>query len=389
MEIDNKTKEYLDTLKQVRLSDSARTRMQKDLLQYARFHTVRERADGRFIGQVPQRTALLSLLKPKSMTALIIAIALVAGGGTSFAAERAVPGDLLYSVKTEVNENIKSALAFSHEAEAKLQARLAQERLEEAETLAARGSLDAATAARISSDLKAHYDEASEENAALDADGDYEASANVRASLEGNFRTYADVLADLHARVDGNDGGSLIAQIRAYADSTAHAQSQASTTIEASGNVEISAQATVQDAERVIRDVTTKIERAQSRVSAEAHARAEARLAEAVRTHAEAKASLEAQAYTSAYTSAQAAIRMAREAEASITSALRIEVNLNLGAGSLIQIGDDETPESPTSTEEDGGSVEVETSTGTTVDTDILDVEIDTDASLNGGVDSL
>jgi hypothetical protein len=381
MHIDPKTKEYLDELKQVRLSDSARTRIEQNLIEYARFHTVREVEDNRFIGQVPQRTALLTLFKPKSMTALIIAIALVAGGGTSFAAEKAVPGDILYSIKTGVNENIRSAFAFSHEAEAKLQARLAQERLEEAETLAARGSLDAQTAARLSSDLKTHYDEASEQNMALDADGDYEASANVRASLEGNFRTYADVLTDLHARIDGNDGGSLIAQIRAYADSTAHAQTQASTTLEASGNVEVSAEATVNEAERVLATVAAKIDGAESQVSAETHARAEARLGEATRVHAEAKASFEAQAYTSAYTSAQTAIRIAREAEASITSALRIEADLNLDAGSLIQIGDDGN-ESPTSTEE----VEVETSTGTGVDTDIIDINIDTDGSLNSGL---
>ena len=119
MNKDLKTKEYLEKLGSLKLSESSRSRIENNLLEYAKFHGVRVEEDGRFIEQVPQRTSLFSLFKqPKSMTAAIIALALIAGGGTSYAAEGAVPGDFLYTMKTEINENIKSAFAIGNEASA-------------------------------------------------------------------------------------------------------------------------------------------------------------------------------------------------------------------------------------------------------------------------------
>ena len=83
MNKDTKTKEYGEKLKGMKLSDTARSRIENNLLEYARFHSVRVEGDGRSIGQVPQRTSLFNLFKqPKSMTAAIIAIMVLAGGGT-------------------------------------------------------------------------------------------------------------------------------------------------------------------------------------------------------------------------------------------------------------------------------------------------------------------
>src|SRR6185503_10342710 len=50
----------------------------------------------------------------------------VAGSGTAYAAKGALPGDLLYSVKTNVNEPIEGALAFSTESKIEYQNGLAQ-----------------------------------------------------------------------------------------------------------------------------------------------------------------------------------------------------------------------------------------------------------------------
>ncbi|OGG41361.1 hypothetical protein A2837_02485 [Candidatus Kaiserbacteria bacterium RIFCSPHIGHO2_01_FULL_46_22] len=211
MNPNDKTIEYLSKLKGMKLSESSRARMQADLLEYARFHSVKDGvrvgADSRSIGQVPQSTSLFNLFKqPKSMTAAIMVIVLLAGGGTSYAAEAAVPGDVLYPVKIEVNENIRSAFAISNEAEAKLQARLAEERLEEAEELSARGELTTEHAAYLGLRIKAHYDEAKELSAEAAADGNQEASTTVRSSLEGSLRAHANVLNDINLNVSGGNG---------------------------------------------------------------------------------------------------------------------------------------------------------------------------------------
>lgn len=402
MNKDNKTTEYIKKLKDIKLSESSRARMESGLLEYARFHKVSEGVrvgeDGRSIEQVPQRTSLFNLFKqPKSMTAAIIAIALIAGGGTSYAAEGAVPGDFLYTVKTEVNENVKSAWAVSDEAEAKLQARLAAERLAEAETLAARGELTAEASTDISSRLKAHYDEAEKRSAAAEAKGDYESSATVRASLEGSLRAYASVLTDLNTRVSGNNGAALITDVRAYADAAAKAQTQSTATIEASVDVQAAAEVTVKRADNYIAEVKTKLARMEAEVSAEAYARTEARLNEAVLVQAEAKASLRAEAYRAAYTSAQTAIRIASEVEVMINSMLRLQIDVDLGTDVMIDGVLDTRTESNTDvkgrTESDAGTndegkvdsaidVELDATTDTSVDTDVIDSKVEIDTSI-------
>lgn len=403
-----KTKEYIQKLENLKLSESSQSRMENSLLEYARFHSVRVEGDGRSIKQVPQSTSLFNLFKPtKPMTAFLIAIALMAGGGTSYAAEGAVPGEFLYTVKTEVNENVKSAFAVSNEAEASLQARLAEERLHEAEELAVRGELTAEVSADINSRLKTHYDEAEERNVASEAKGDYESSATVRASLEGSFRAYADVLTDLNARVSGNDGTSLITNIRTYAEITAKSQTQATSTIEASVDVKSLAENTIKRGDKFIAEIETKLVQAEGGLSAEAYAQAEAKLAGAVSAQVEAKTSFQNEAYTAAYSSAQTSIRIASEVEIMIRSMLRLNVDMGVGAtinGVLdIQSGSNTRTETEannqTNTKSESGAdtdqkgspdssvdIKLETKTEATLETDIVDVRSKTDATVSSGL---
>ncbi|HEX4799229.1 MAG TPA: hypothetical protein VFV22_01695, partial [Candidatus Paceibacterota bacterium] len=108
-----KTNEYFEKLQNIKLSEASRTRIQNNLINYAHFNSIHENVsipgDSRSIIRVPQRTTLFNLIKSKPMTAAIIAIVLMISGGASYAAEGSVPGELLYTIKTDVNENIKSA----------------------------------------------------------------------------------------------------------------------------------------------------------------------------------------------------------------------------------------------------------------------------------------
>ena len=404
MNKDLKTKEYLEKLGSLKLSESSRSRIENNLLEYAKFHGVRVEEDGRFIEQVPQRTSLFSLFKqPKSMTAAIIALALIAGGGTSYAAEGAVPGDFLCTMKTEINENIKSAFALGNEAEASLQARLAEERLKEAEALAAEGQLTAEASADISSRLKAHYDEAEEYNSAVEADGDFESSAAVRASLEGSFRTYAEILTDLNTRVSGNSGASLISDILTYAGVTADAQTQATATIKTSADLKSIAEAMVERSEAAIAEVENELTEVKTKISAEAHVRAEAKLKEAIAAQAEAEASLRTETYQTAYSSAQTALRLTGEVKTMLDSSLRLkidtgldagsalDVNLNIGTGSEDQTESDqietESNTKPTDESRDSSTgVEVDVTGDASVDTEVINIETETNTSVRSGL---
>ena len=86
----------------------------------------------------------------------LLVVVVVGAGGTSVAAQWSLPGDLLYPVKISVNEEVQAALAVSPVAKAQVHAALAERRIEEAQTLAARGTLDATTTQEIQKNFDEH-----------------------------------------------------------------------------------------------------------------------------------------------------------------------------------------------------------------------------------------
>lgn len=169
-----KTTEYLKKLESIRLSDSSRARMQKSLLEYARFHGVREGAESRSNDRVPVST-WLSVLNRMSSMPLTLLVTVVLGAGTSFAAQSAVPGDFLYPIKTEINETVRGAFAFGTQAKVAFETALLEERVEEAETLQTRGALTQENTTHVAETVEVHADRVavlmnSDTDAALDAE---------------------------------------------------------------------------------------------------------------------------------------------------------------------------------------------------------------------------
>lgn len=91
------------------------------------------------------------------MAAVLI---VVLGGGTAYAAQGALPGDLLYPVKISVNERVELALATTPEAKAQAEAKLAERRVAEAEELDATGRLDADITTQLEQAFSEHAERA-------------------------------------------------------------------------------------------------------------------------------------------------------------------------------------------------------------------------------------
>ncbi len=89
---------------------------------------------------------------------LFLLVTFLCTGVLSYSAETALPGDPLYAVKTQFNENFQSFLTFSPESKAKLEATLAEKRLVEIQklTVSDRLSLDSKT--ELQEDFKKHSD---------------------------------------------------------------------------------------------------------------------------------------------------------------------------------------------------------------------------------------
>lgn len=123
---------------------------------------------------------------------LAIIIAFMIGGGTTFMAQNALPGDFLYPVKIEVNETIKSLIVFDADTEAKLQADFLAERVEEMEILQARGILTTKQASVIADRVRAQSNQVYEASEASSP----EIAATTLAQAKTSLRQYNMLVAD-------------------------------------------------------------------------------------------------------------------------------------------------------------------------------------------------
>ncbi len=126
------------------------------------------------------------------------------GGGTVSAAYGALPGDVLYPVKIAVNEQVEQALAQGDAKKASVHAKLAERRLEEAETLASRGELDAETSAEIEKNFDAHLQNVDSFAQALEVE-DPGTAAEVAVEFDSSLEVHGAILARLGKDSDDDD----------------------------------------------------------------------------------------------------------------------------------------------------------------------------------------
>lgn len=136
-----------------------------------------------------------------SSFAFVLVIAVV-GSSTAYAAEGAVPGDFLYTLKVNISEPIRTALAISSEARAEVHARLAERRMEEAQVLAARGTLTADVKAGLEANFEQHATEVETIVDSVEKD-DPVVAANISARFGSSVEANGAVIARLGA--EGGD----------------------------------------------------------------------------------------------------------------------------------------------------------------------------------------
>lgn len=239
-----------DALKSVRLSATDRAALRDRLALHAAGHPapVRVSVFTRLFHttartQVPSPYYSL-IFKPMPIAAIALVLALL-GGGTSFAAEGALPGDVLYPVKVHVNESVQEALAFSSESKANVNADLAARRLDEAQQLAAQGKLSTTTAATLAANFKTHADKADAEVEDLAKD-DPTTAAEIDSSLSARFAANRDILDALSHEGEHNSVGilaSLTARLAAATTSGTSVNAEALANLSDSALTALSARA--------------------------------------------------------------------------------------------------------------------------------------------------
>lgn len=145
-------------------------------------------------------------------------------------AERSVPGDVLYPVKVNFNEEIRSGLAVSPYAKVEWETERLNRRIAEARLLASEGKLTEAVEADVAEAVKAHSDAAQESIAAL-SQVDEEEAAIAEIAFESALIVQAEVLEnELTREEEANAGASSTpgTSVAILADAIADAQETAS-----------------------------------------------------------------------------------------------------------------------------------------------------------------
>lgn len=311
-------KDIFKKAKGVVLEKSEKADVRRLLVAYTETHPVRESTFARLGEQRSQKFAFTRTMP------IVLVLLLLVGGGTAVAAQGALPGDVLYPVKTEINEGVRGWFAVGTEAKAKLDADLAVRRLEEAEELAASGELTEELKARLEARFEERAERAENRIAELEAEGKSEAAAELSSRLEAALEAHEDILTSIDERAENI--ASILARVRARIESAAEAREEAEIRIRArvEADVETAAERMKAVAEKRIADVRQFMEERRSRFGASALARAEAELELADEAVAEGEARLEAEAYGEALRLFQAAFRNAERAHVILATSLRL-----------------------------------------------------------------
>lgn len=183
---------------QVSLSDSERERMKRVLSEYMSMKPMRSAPLER---RSPLTYMALSLyaFSRKSVAVLLLFAILFSGAGVSFAAENALPGDALYSLKVGVNEPLVAALSVSPESKALWNAERAERRLEEAAKLASVDRLTDEKKIELEERFEAHAEKVVVDIERLET-SDASGAADIAARFEYKLLAHEVVLEDvLHA----------------------------------------------------------------------------------------------------------------------------------------------------------------------------------------------
>src|SRR3989338_2882228 len=179
---------------EISLTNAERVQMRRTLHSYMEMKPLRTSASA------PVMTfGWLFTMRP--VAAVLVLAVFVSSAGVSYASENALPGDVLYPIKIRVNEPVKGALAVSASAKTAWAMDVAGERVKEAATLAAEGSLNTKTQDELQVDFERHARQATvamEENASSSP----EVSGEAAVRFEAQLTEYENVLAQIGAAKD-------------------------------------------------------------------------------------------------------------------------------------------------------------------------------------------
>lgn len=320
-------KEVFEKMTALGLSKAEKEQMRAGLISFMEKNPVRNLDSERpglreRIYSLTQKFMHALIAKPVS---LVIALVVVAGGGTSVAAQSSIPGDVLYKYKLVVNENVVSWFTFSDEAQARLDFELANRRLEEAEELAVRGSLDAQTSADLESRFADHVADGYDDLARLRGDEKFEESAEVSSDFESELRAHQNLLINIVGSDAEVSAEGILERVRLEIDAAANLKQSSNVEVQKGPDVKQAAEGKLKAAENKLESTVKFVEKKAVNIKSQTRANVDAKVDAAVELVEEGKLMIEAQNYADAFVRLQEAHETAQEVKAFLQGELRVE----------------------------------------------------------------
>lgn len=134
---------------------------------------------------------------------LIAAFIAISGSmGVSYMASDSLPGDVLYSVKVHINEEMRHIAALSPEADAKVSLDIIASRADEARRLVAEGRLDSEAKNSISQELQSELNTWKKVTENWAASGTSSSQTEARTTFESQAKENADIFGLLNVSLD-------------------------------------------------------------------------------------------------------------------------------------------------------------------------------------------
>lgn len=192
-------KQLKEAAKNTRLSPIEKAAIKSQLLHYAKMHPLN--VPNSLTPAVPSPFFSINNFRNKRSISVLVMGGLLMGSSVSFAAEGAVPGNILYPVKVRINENVRGAVTITPKAKAEWEIRLVERRLEEVEKLAVTPGVSSEVRKIAQENLSAYTQKVKDHIAKFEDDDDSENALATAELLVGTLRTHESVIVNISAVV--------------------------------------------------------------------------------------------------------------------------------------------------------------------------------------------
>ena len=331
--MNNKLKQFISGADKISLTKEEKNSMRSALVNYIRLNPATNQVFYQHgISTQPWfLTFFNSRLAPIALSFLVL---LSIGGGVSFAAEKSLPGNVLYPLKVHVLEEGRAMLELTPEEKAVWASERMSLRLREAAILASRGELDSEVAAEIENNFELQAENFAEHTNQLEDNGQIEEAAELNSNLEATLSVHANILKSFARAANSQNSNeamdNLAVNIDAQKDNKTFARLHMEERISNSSQniARQAAERRLKEAENKIIKLKADFEELKPLLNAETISKIEFKLTLAEKILAEGKVKLESDLYGEAFILFGQVHRIAQETKLFMDANKEFEIDI-------------------------------------------------------------